>query len=358
MADKPDFTATFVGPDVPILRAIEVIDLATLQIALVVDGERRLLGMVTDGDVRRGILRGIGLTEPVRRIMNVTPHSVSLETTKETVIRRMSDLRIHQMPVVDADGRVVGLQRLDEHFNQPREDTWVVLMAGGFGTRLMPLTATMPKPMLPIGGRPLLESILTGLIVQGFRRFIISVHYMADILEKHFGDGSKWGVEITYLREADPRGTAGALSLMNPRPTGPFLVMNSDLMTSLNFRQLLDFHFSQNASATICACEYKMQVPYGVVDANGTKLLGIREKPIESYFVNAGIYVIDSSALDLIPESGRFDMPNLFQAILENGQAAAVFPVREYWLDVGKIDDLARAHSEFEQVFNGRGTIS
>lgn len=340
-----------VGPDATILQALEAINNGARQIALVVDEEQRLVGSVTDGDIRRGLLRGIGLDQPVSLVMTTQPATVLGSGGWSGALELMRRLSIHQVPVVDVDGRVIGLECLDEVVKTPQQDTWVVLMVGGLGTRLRPLTETVPKPMLPIGGKPLLETILRTLIGQGYRRFFFSVNYKSEVFQDYFGDGTRFGARIEYLVENKRLGTAGALGLLPERPDGPVIVMNGDLLTALNFQQLLAFHCENQAMATMCTREYKHQVPYGVVQIDGADLRGIVEKPVHSYFINAGIYVINPEVLDIIPRDQFFDMPQLFDKVLGNDQKIVVYPIREYWLDIGQLEDLKRAQSEFEQVF-------
>jgi dTDP-glucose pyrophosphorylase len=324
--------------------AIETIESATAKIALVIEGDGRLVGTVTDGDIRRAILHGIGIDAPVTKIMTSDPHVGRFghdNTAKLNLIRKSI---CRHIPIVDDRGRVVALEMLDEPFST---DNWIVLMAGGVGHRLLPLTKEIPKPMLPIGGKPILESILEGFRAEGFTRFFISLHHLGDVIQAHFGDGSRWGVQIEYLSERKPLGTAGALALLPEKPTKPIFVMNGDILTKLTFGRLLGFHEDQNADITMCVSDYHMEVPFGVVENDNYKILRIREKPRQRYLVNAGIYVLNPQTLDLIPRDCYYDMPSLIGQLIENGQNSCVFPIREYWMDVGRMDDFKRAQSEF-----------
>jgi dTDP-glucose pyrophosphorylase len=344
--------ATLLRQDATILEAIQKIDASSLQIALVVDDQNRLLGTITDGDIRRWILKGVSLNEPARRVMNPNPVTSRVGIGRETGLAAMQSKRIHQLPLVDDLGRVVGLETLDE-FIQPRlRPNKVVLMAGGPGSRLYPLTADCPKPMLKVGNKPLLQIILENFIEYGFHRFYLSVNYMADVVKAHFGDGSAWGADIGYLQEDQKLGTAGGLSLLPEIPTESLLVMNGDLLTKVNFAQLLDFHKDHNAQATMCVREYDFQVPYGVVRIQDQHLTGIDEKPVQRFFVNAGIYVLEPEALALIPSDSYFDMPSLFEIMIGEKKRTAVFPIREYWLDIGQVADYDRANVEFTQIFS------
>lgn len=341
-----------IQPHATILDAVRAIDLGAVGIALVADEDRRLLATVTDGDIRRGLLRGLPLAACVTEVMRRDPTAVRQEEGQEAALRLMRRLTIHQVPIVDGEGRVVGIEWADRLVGIEAQDTPVVLMAGGLGVRLRPLTDQIPKPMLPVGGRPLLETIIRNFADQGFRRFYISVNHRREIVQNFFGDGSRHGVEIEYLIEDQPLGTAGALSLLPERPTTPILVMNGDLLTAERFETMLRFHAVNRAAATMAAREYSHQVPYGVIRTKGPQLLSIEEKPTESYFVNAGIYVISPGALDFLALGQRQDMPELFAQLISGGHKACVFALQEYWLDIGRTDDLERARAEYEAVFS------
>jgi len=327
---KYDLSSITVSPDASILDGIKTIERGTMQIALVVNNENKLLGTLTDGDVRRGLLRGVALDQAISQVMNRKPVTCNLTEGREAALALMRRLTIHQIPVLDDNGKLVGLEWFDEPMAAKGDDTWIVLMAGGLGTRLYPLTEAIPKPMLPIGGRPLIETIVRNFTAQGYRRLFLSLNYKAEVFRDHFGDGSRFDADIQYLTEDKKLGTAGALSLLPERPTHPLLVMNGDLLTSINFRQLLNFHHEHKAMATMCVREYSFQVPYGVVNTDGWRLKSLQEKPTHNFFVNAGIYVIDPAALDLIPPGEHFDMPQLFECIMTARRDVATFPIREY----------------------------
>jgi len=332
-------------------EVIQILDASALQIVLVVDENNHLLGTVTDGDVRRGILKCLPLTEPVHRIMNPNPTVAKADEGRDSLFAVMRRTGLHHLPLLDENNCLVGLETLDDLIQTHPRENRVVLMAGGLGSRLQPLTAHCPKPMLKIGNKPLLETILEKLIEHGFHRFYISVNYMSEIVESHFGDGSRWSVDIRYLHEEQRLGTAGALSLLPEKPIEPVLVMNGDLLTKVNFSNLLDFHFKQHAVATMCVREYDFQVPFGVVKIDKTRVVGIDEKPTQRFFVNAGIYVLEPETLDFIPRNTFLDMPMLFEKMIEHDKETAVFPVREYWLDVGHMADFQRASDEYMRLF-------
>lgn len=343
---------TLIRETATVRESVEAVDAAGLQIALVVDEDQRLVGTVTDGDVRRAILRGVSLEDPVSRVMNENPTTARAQDDRETLLALMRQRRLHQIPVLDATWQVVGLEVLDDLLKPQTKTNPVVLMAGGLGSRLRPLTDDCPKPLLHVGAKPILETILEAFVEHGFERFYLSVNYKAEMIEEHFGDGSRWGVNISYLREKERLGTAGALSLLPEPPVEPVFVMNGDLLTRLNFAHLLDFHGAHGAMATMCVREYEMQVPYGVIETRSHRILDIREKPTERYLVNAGVYVLQPEVLKLIPESHFFDMPDLFKRLMERDMETAVFPIREYWMDIGQMDDFHRANGQFEEAFS------
>lgn len=341
-----------VGPDTTILKAIGLIDASSLQIALVVDEAGRLLGTVTDGDVRRGILRGVSLERPVREIMFQSPTVADGHESREAVIARMKSKQLRQIPLVDQNGRVIGLDVWEELIDSPRRDNIVVLMAGGLGTRLGELTKECPKPLLRVGDKPVLETILENCKEYGFSKYYISVNYKAGMVKEYFGDGARWGVQICYLEENQRLGTAGALGLLPETPDLPLVVMNGDVLTKINFKHLIEFHEENCSTATMCVREYEFQVPFGVVQVDNHRLLNILEKPVHRLFVNAGIYVLNPEAIALVPPNSYFDMPSLFEALLQKQKETAAFPVREYWLDIGRMDDFERANGEYNEVFS------
>ncbi|MDD4975466.1 MAG: nucleotidyltransferase family protein [Bacteriovorax sp.] len=334
-----------------IRSTIQIIDTSAMQIALVVSSDGKLVGTVTDGDVRRALLAGISLEDIVDKIMNKNPTVCSVDEDREIILTRMKAKGIHHMPLVDASGFLMGLETIDELMAPKKRENIVVLMAGGLGSRLGPLTEDCPKPMLKIGGRPILETILLNFIEHGFMKFYISLNYKPEVITEYFGDGSQWGVEISYLHEDKKLGTAGALSLIPKKPTQALLVMNGDLLTKINFSHLLDSHLKNHAKGTMCVREYDFQVPYGVVKIDNNRIIGIDEKPLQRFFVNAGIYVLEPEVLDMIPADSNFDMPTLFEKMIEEKQNTSVFPIREYWLDIGQMADFDRAKGDFVKVF-------
>jgi dTDP-glucose pyrophosphorylase len=346
-----DWEKTLVPPSMSIIEAMRLIDKSALQIALVADENRKLLGTVTDGDIRRAILKGGSLEDPVENVMNKRPTSFRADESREDMLVAMRLLKISKVPVVDNQNRLVGLEIFEELLRPTPKDNPVVLMAGGLGTRLGSLTENCPKPLLKVGNQPVLQTILESFAAYGFHRFYFSVNYKADMIENYFGDGSRWNVSIQYIRETKRMGTAGALGLLPEKPEVPFFVMNGDILTKVNFLQLLDFHIDRRSVATMCAFKYDLQIPYGVLQVDKQRLVEIKEKPVQSFFVNAGIYVLDPGVLTHIPNDSFFDMPSLFETLIANRQEAAVFPIREYWLDIGRMSDFEQAQTEFSEIF-------
>lgn len=337
-----------------IRETLQILSISALQIAFVIDERHHLLGVVTDGDVRRFLLRGGDLAQTVDDVMNRHPVTAKEGTERAVLLRLMQMHTVRQIPLVDDDNRLVGLAQMEDLIYQRQRDNFVVLMAGGLGMRLRPLTDNVPKPLLKVGQKPILETILGSFLDAGFYRFYFAVNYKAQMIEEYFGDGSRFGAEIQYLHENKRMGTAGALYFLPELPKKPILVMNGDLLTKVDFGELLDYHIEQGASATMAVREYSYQVPYGVIDFDGEKIEAIREKPSYSFFVNAGIYVLSPEAVACVDKEEFFDMPQLFNALVEAGKKTTVYPVREYWLDIGRMDDFERAQEEYGEMFDGK----
>ncbi|MPL68886.1 Glucose-1-phosphate adenylyltransferase [bioreactor metagenome] len=327
------------------------IDESALQIALVVDEENKLLGVVTDGDIRRAILHNDSLDRSVVDIMSTNPITVHSNRSRGAILAKLQEKKLNCIPVVDDNNIVVDIVSLQELTYQKRRENAVVLMVGGLGTRLSPLTNKCPKPLLEVGNKPILETILENFIEAGFYRFYFAVNYKSDMIEEYFGDGSRFGVEIRYIHEKKRMGTAGALSLLPEKMKLPVIVMNGDLLTKVDFGQLLDYHDEKKAVATMAVREYCYQIPYGVINFEEGRIIDIQEKPEQSFFVNAGIYVLSPEAIVSMRKEEFFDMPDLFNEIIGEGKMTAAFPIREYWLDIGKMDDFEKAQDDFEEMF-------
>ena len=340
-----------VGTQATMSEAIAAIENGSIQIALVLDDTNRLAGIVTDGDIRRGLLRGIQLNGPAADVMNRTPVSASAGLSRDERLRLMRQKSIKQLPLLDASGQLVGVETFDELLEAPHFANPVLIMAGGLGERLGALTRDLPKPMLNVGGRPLLETIVRNLVQQGFRNIFISVNYKAELIEDHFRDGSAFGAAIQYVHETERLGTAGALGLFPAIPELPVVVTNGDILTTINYGALLEFHNATPAEATMAVREHKVHVPYGVVTTSDGYLQVIREKPTESWFVSAGIYVIGQTVFRHVEAGVKIDMPAVLERVVADNGRVAVYPIREYWLDIGRMEDFEQAHAEFHEVF-------
>lgn len=332
-----------------LFETMKIIDETSLQFAVVVDEDNHLLGTVTDGDIRRGILRGEGLEVPITLIMNPHPLSAKYGLKTNTYKQLMKSKNLKQLPIVNDQNQIVDVLFID-HLETPTNKNQVILMLGGLGKRLRPLTNDIPKPMLKVGNKPIVESIIEGFKQYGYTNFIFSVNYKKEVIQDYFQNGDIMGVSIDYIEEKKRMGTAGALSLLENRPTEPFFVMNGDLLTQVNFDQLMQFHQEQNAVATMCVREYEYQVPYGVIETDGVELISIKEKPIHRSFVNAGIYVLSPEVFEYIPVDTFYDMPSLFEALINQGKKTSVFPIHEYWLDIGRVDDFKRANEQYKEL--------
>jgi dTDP-glucose pyrophosphorylase len=342
-----------IGTQASIREAMETINRSTAKIALVTDSSRRLLGTVTDGDIRRAILQNIELESSVTKVMNPTPIAILEGESEAAALALMRQHCIHHLPVLDISDCVTRIITDTDVWRPGREVATIVIMAGGLGSRLKPLTDTVPKPLLPIRGRPLLEIIIESFVRQGFERFFLAVNYKAEMIQNHFGDGSRFGASIEYLSESERLGTAGALRLLPQRSSVPVIIINGDILTTLDARLLLMFHRERHAPATLCVCEHSWRVPYGVVvaDAQGS-FQGIEEKPTRRELISAGINVLSPDALELVRKSGPMDMPELMQAVSAKLGPPAIYPLREYWLDIGRLDDFKTAQEQIAGFFN------
>lgn len=344
-----------IGPDTPIIDVMKVLETSYAKTVFVVDDEGQLLGSVTDGDIRRGIIKKFNPGDAIRNIMNAKPilvRSKDGQIDVEAVRNLIMENKINAVPVVDELGKIIKLVTSEGLMHDKVKLNTVVIMAGGLGSRLGELTADCPKPMLKVGDKPILQIIIENLKEHGFRNFYISVNYKADVIENYFQDGKKFSVSIKYIKEKEKMGTAGSLTLLPERNGLPIIVMNGDVLTKVDFNQLLLNHEKSRYVASMCVRKFDFQVPFGVIETQGEFIRKIEEKPLHSFFVNAGIYVINHEALDEIPKGCYFDMPALFDRIIAlNKNGAGVFPIHEYWLDVGRKDDFERAQFDVLKVF-------
>jgi dTDP-glucose pyrophosphorylase len=340
-----------IGPNATLREALDTIDRAGCQLAMVIDEEGRMLGTLSDGDARRALLRGISLDDRVDAVMHREPTCANAADGRQAILDAIRQVGVHQIPLVDERGVVVGLSTVDDFLNLPDRPNWVVIMAGGMGSRLQELTRETPKPMLKVGPRPLLESIVRSYADQGFKRFFLAVNYKAEQIERHFGDGSALGVQITYLREDQRLGTAGALSMLPERPAAPIIVTNADLLTKEDYASMVESHQASGADATVAVREYEMQIPFGVVREQNARIEAIEEKPKRRFLVSAGICVLSPDALDVVPHRTYFDMPSLFEALIARGGFARCHAIDGYWLDIGRLPDYEQANTDFNEVF-------
>ena len=334
-----------------IKEALGIIDSGAMQIALVVDDNDKLIGTLTDGDIRRGILRGLDLDSSIETIVFKEPAVAKISSTKEEILKIALSKKLHQIPIVDDNGIVLDLKEIEELVEPKIKTNRVILMVGGLGTRLRPLTQDTPKPMLKVGNKPILQTIVERFAEYGFVNITMCVNFNASIIRDYFGDGKEFGVNIDYVLEQKRMGTAGALSLLKERPSEPFFVMNGDLLTNVNFEHIFNYHTLHKATATMCVREYDYEVPYGVVKMNDNKITAIAEKPVQKFFVSAGIYMLSPEILDLIPQDEFYDMPALFEKLIKLSKNVISFPIREYWLDIGRMEEYQRANEEYKEVF-------
>ncbi|MEZ9476209.1 nucleotidyltransferase family protein [Vibrio splendidus] len=329
---------------VSIREALIAIDAGALRFAIVIDENLQLIGTITDGDIRRALIGGKELSETIETVFNSSPTSVEASAPDCEVKRILMECSLFAIPVVD-NGEVVGLHTLSSVNKVEVKSNPVFIMAGGFGSRLRPLTDSCPKPMLKVGGKPMLEILIEQFKAQGFSQFFISTHYLPEVITQYFGDGSKRGVNIEYVYEDSPLGTGGALSLLpKDRIQDDVVVVNGDVLTTLDFSSLITKHKNLNSKATMCVREFNYKIPYGVVEINETKITGFVEKPTQTYQVNAGIYVISKEVIDSVEAGTKIDMPTLFEQNLN--RAVNAIPFYDYWLDIGKMEDFEKAQKD------------
>lgn len=339
-----------VNENTTIKETLQIIDKGTMRIALVVNNNDELLGTINDGDIRRAILNGFDLDKSIESVYYRTPTICSINDSKETIVQKAIKNKVYQIPIIDNNNKLVDIEDLATLLTNENRKNKVILMAGGLGTRLQPLTNNIPKPLLKVGSKPILQTIIENFSIYGFKDIIISVNYKAGMIKDYFQDGSKFGVNIKYVEEDKRLGTAGALSLINESINEPFFVMNADLLTNINFSHFLDFHLQGNSVGTMCVREYDFQVPYGVIETDNGKITSIIEKPIHKFFVNAGIYLLSPLVLKMIPKNTFYDMPTLFEELINKQENVLSFPIHEYWLDIGKMEDFKRAQIEFSNL--------
>ena len=333
-----------------IAQAIRNLDLVAIKIVLVTNETGVLEGTISDGDIRRGLLKGLDMNSPLTSVIHRNALVVPPEMSREMVMQLMVANKIQQIPVVDEQHHILGLYLWDEITTPPMRPNIMVIMAGGLGTRLLPHTINCPKPLLPVAGKPMLEHIIERAKLEGFNHFVIAIHYLGHMIEAHFGNGERLGVQINYSREKSPLGTAGALGLLNPLPDLPFVVTNGDVITDIRYGELLDFHTRHAATATMAVRVHEWQHPFGVVQTQGVEIVGFKEKPITLSYINAGVYALAPEALSVLIANTHCDMPTLFERLQASKKRTVAYPMHEPWLDVGRPDDLAVAQSHTSDV--------
>ena len=332
------------SPESSLREGLEVLDTKGLEIGLVCQGEN-LVGIFTDGDVRRALLRGAKLGGSVMEVVQTTFTSVEPTLSRAEVLDLMKARRFKQIPVVDERGHFLGLHTLDELLGTHPKGNPVLIFCGGLGTRLRPLTETIPKPMLKIAGRPILERLLLHLVGQGFRQFYFATHYLPEIIESHFGDGTQFGCRIDYLQEEKPLGTGGALRLLPPQ-TLPILAMNGDLVTQFNPNRMLEYHHETGNHLTIGTTNHIHDVPFGVLALDEDQVLGIQEKPRLVFNVSAGIYILSPDIPRLIEPGASIPITWVIQKCLESKTRVGRFIIDDEWADIGRHEELNRARGQ------------
>lgn len=334
-----------------IIEVLQIIEKSSKQLVLVVDSKEKLLGTISDGDIRRALIDNVSLQSSIKNIYSQNPTVANVHDSQEKILNLCISKKIHQIPIVDNVGIVVGLEILDEMIKKEPLPNKVILMVGGLGTRLKPLTNDTPKPMLHVGGKPILQTIVETFASYGYINIIMCVNYKSQIIQNYFEDGHKFGVNIEYILEEKRMGTAGALSLLKERPKEALFVMNGDILTNVNFEHLHQSHIKMQVNATMCTREYDFQVPYGVVNTENSHVTSIVEKPVHKFSVSAGIYILEPECIDLIPKDDFYDMPTLFDAMIIQEQKISSFSIDEYWLDIGRLEEYERANKEYLEVF-------
>lgn len=353
---KNNWRNVVISKEKSILSAIRHMDEEGLRVLLIIDNLERLCGIITDGDIRRYILKNGSLENNVEHIMNKNPVTAFAEETRDQLLAKMNSSGILHLPIIDNNNRLVGLETLDSIYTGKNRDNMVVFMAGGIGKRLHPLTVNCPKPLLKVGDKPISEILLEVFIKSGFKNFYFSVNYKSDMIREYYGSGKKWGIEIDYIEENNMLGTVGSLSLLSSLPDKPFFVVNADILTNVDFGHILDYHLSQDKKsyATICVRQHQISIPFGVVHINEDdhSLFKIEEKPIQNYFVSTGVYILEPDILKHLSYNSFCDMPQFLTHLVEKGLHISTFPIREYWLDIGHHDNLFQAATDYTELFS------
>ncbi|WP_295701988.1 MULTISPECIES: nucleotidyltransferase family protein [Helicobacter] len=349
-----DIKRISVLPDTTLQEALKIFGVYDgVRLLIVVDKDDNFLGIITDPDIRRGLTKGLNLSSPIQSIIQKSPITASIHDSKQKLIALSAQHNIYEIPLLDDNGRIVAIESISSLLRETRLHNTIVIMAGGLGMRLRPLTESIPKPMLKVGSKPILQIILERFKSQGFYNIVLCVNYKSHIIEDYFGDGHSFGLSITYIKEEKALGTAGALSLidadfLSKGENQSFFVMNGDILSDIDFTKMLSFHTQSNACATMGVREYSMQVPYGVVECEENKIVKLTEKPVQNVLVNAGIYCLKPQALSLIPKDTFFDMPHLFNTLLsQTNYDVRSYLITDYWIDIGAHEEYERANNEY-----------
>lgn len=344
MSKSKNWKKVLVKPKESFDSLIKKLQLGSIQILLVANNDMKLLGIITDGDIRRVLLKKKPSSALIaEQIMNKSPVIASVLDKDKKIIQLMDDNNILQVPLVDNEKKIIGIKLLQDLIKSKNYTNKIVIMAGGFGKRLYPITKNIPKPMLQINNQPILETILLKISNNGFSNFIFSLYYKSKVIEEYFGNGSRWNVEIEYLKESKPLGTAGVLGLLNKRKLKePIIINNADIISNINYSSLLDFHNKNKNKVTVCIKEYKNQIPFGVIKLKGKNLDKIVEKPVTKHFVIAGIYIIEPELLINLDGKTFCDMTDFILNIKNQGIAIGTFPIYETWNDIGSKEELKK----------------
>jgi len=334
-----------IANDITIIDAMETIQKGSLKIALVVNYDMTLVGTLSDGDIRRALLNKSKLEDKIDSIINKNPITCKVNDSKDKILHVANSKKLYLIPVVDENNKLIGIEDIDELSKQLLRENMVVLMVGGLGTRLQPLTNDMPKPLLKVGEKPILETIIENFANYGFVNIVLCVNYKAHMIEEYFGDGSNYGINISYITEDKRLGTAGALSLLENRPNKPFFVMNGDLLTNINFEHMLNFHENNQSTATMSVREIETQIAFGVIETSDNRITSIKEKPIQKVLVNAGIYILEPEVLEYVPSNEFFDMPTLYEILINEDKNVLSYLNNGYWIDIGQLDDYKKANN-------------
>lgn len=349
MTDWQDVVLT---PQSDIRDAMRTLDETALRIAIVCDENNKLLGTVTDGDIRRGLLKNSDMQDSVSAVMNQSPRTVTPSHTRQQRIEIMDQYDLLALPIVDDKNHLVGLETLHQVLKPKKRDNPIFIMAGGFGTRLRPLTDNCPKPMLRVGDKPMLEHLINQFRVLGFHDFYISTHYMPEVIQEHFGDGNQWDISITYIHEDTPLGTGGALGLLPKNlPQLPLIMMNGDVLTKIDFTELLEHHKSLNLDATMCVRELEYKISYGVVESEGGLITNMVEKPTYRYHINTGIYVLSPECVASVQHNTKIDLPTLLKQRMDKSKKVGIYTTHEYWLDIGQMADYQKAQQDIKGFY-------